>query len=291
MIMDTMKLNALRPLQGVGRKLFVETYGCQMNVGDTEIVVSIMQREGYVYTDRLDEADVVLLNTCSIRDNAEQRIWGRLRELDRLRRRRRGMLVGVIGCMAERLKERLLEGDYPVDVVAGPDAYRDLPRLVREAEAGTQGVNVLLSREETYAEIAPVRLDRNGVSGYVAIMRGCNNYCSYCVVPYTRGVERSRDPQTILEEVRTLFANGYREVTLLGQNVNSYRWEQTGFPELIRMVAEVSPLLRVRFATSHPKDMSDRLLEAMAAMPNICRCIHLPAQSGSAGLLEKMKRI
>ncbi|MDE5730420.1 MAG: tRNA (N6-isopentenyl adenosine(37)-C2)-methylthiotransferase MiaB [Alistipes sp.] len=288
--MDTMKLNALRPLQGVGRKLFVETYGCQMNVGDTEIVVSIMQREGYVYTDRLDEADVVLLNTCSIRDNAEQRIWGRLRELDRLRRRRRGMLVGVIGCMAERLKERLLEGDYPVDVVAGPDAYRDLPRLVREAEAGTQGVNVLLSREETYAEIAPVRLDRNGVSGYVAIMRGCNNYCSYCVVPYTRGVERSRDPQTILEEVRTLFANGYREVTLLGQNVNSYRWEQTGFPELIRMVAEVSPLLRVRFATSHPKDMSDRLLEAMAAMPNICRCIHLPAQAGSTRMLEKMNR-
>lgn len=290
MTMDTMKLNALRPLQGAGRRLFVETYGCQMNVGDTEIVVSIMQREGYVYTDRLDEADVVLLNTCSIRDNAEQRIWGRLRELDRLRRRRRGMLVGVIGCMAERLKERLLEGDYPVDVVAGPDAYRDLPRLVREAEAGTQGVNVLLSREETYAEIAPVRLDRNGVSGYVAIMRGCNNYCSYCVVPYTRGVERSRDPQTILEEVRTLFANGYREVTLLGQNVNSYRWEQTGFPELIRMVAEVSPLLRVRFATSHPKDMSDRLLEAMAAMPNICRCIHLPAQSGSTRMLEQMNR-
>ncbi|MDE5706837.1 MAG: tRNA (N6-isopentenyl adenosine(37)-C2)-methylthiotransferase MiaB, partial [Alistipes sp.] len=288
--MDTMKLNALRPLQGVGRKLFVETYGCQMNVGDTEIVVSIMQREGYLYTDRLDEADVVLLNTCSIRDNAEQRIWGRLRELDHLRRRRRGMLVGVIGCMAERLKERLLEGDHPVDVVAGPDAYRDLPRLVREAEAGTQGVNVLLSREETYAEIAPVRLDRNGVSGYVAIMRGCNNYCSYCVVPYTRGVERSRDPQTILEEVRTLLANGYREVTLLGQNVNSYRWEQTGFPELIRMVAEVSPLLRVRFATSHPKDMSDRLLEAMAAMPNICRCIHLPAQSGSTRMLEKMNR-
>lgn len=287
--MDTMKLNALRPLQGMGRRLFVETYGCQMNVGDTEIVVSIMQREGYLYTDRLDEADVVLLNTCSIRDNAEQRIWGRLRELDRLRRRR-GMLIGVIGCMAERLKERLLEGDHPVDVVAGPDAYRDLPRLVREAEAGRQGVNVLLSREETYAEIAPVRLDRNGVSGYVAIMRGCNNYCSYCVVPYTRGVERSRDPRTILEEVRTLFDNGYREVTLLGQNVNSYRWEQTGFPELIRMVAEVSPLLRVRFATSHPKDMSDRLLEAMAAMPNICRCIHLPAQSGSTRMLEKMNR-
>lgn len=288
--MDTMKLNALRPLQGMGRKLFIETYGCQMNVGDTEIVVSIMQREGYVYTDRLDEADVVLLNTCSIRDNAEQRIWGRLRELDHLRRRRGGMLVGVIGCMAERLKERLLEGDHPVDVVAGPDAYRDLPRLVREAETGRQGVNVLLSREETYAEIAPVRLDRNGVSGYVAIMRGCNNYCSYCVVPYTRGVERSRDPRTILEEVRTLFANGYREVTLLGQNVNSYCWEEIGFPELIRMVAEVSPLLRVRFATSHPKDMSDRLLEAMAAMPNICRCIHLPAQSGSTRMLEKMNR-
>ena len=192
--------------------------------------------------------------------------------------------------MAERLRERLLEGENPVDIVAGPDAYRDLPRLVREAGEGARGVNVLLSREETYAEIAPVRLDRNGVSGYIAIMRGCNNYCSYCVVPYTRGVERSRDPQTILNEARSLFENGYREVTLLGQNVNSYRYGAVDFPELMRLVAEISPLLRVRFATSHPKDMSDRLLEVMASKPNICRCIHLPAQSGSSRMLEKMNR-
>ena len=221
-----------------------------MNVGDTEIVVSIMHQEGWFYTDNLQEADVVLINTCSIRDNAEQRIWGRLAELRGLRRRRPGLLIGIIGCMAERLKERLVEGDDAVDIVAGPDAYRDLPKLVREAGAGGKGINVLLSREETYAEIAPVRLDRNGVSAFVAIMRGCNNYCSYCVVPYTRGVERSRDPQTIVEEVRTLVANGYREVTLLGQNVNSYRFGDVGFPELIVRVADVSPSLRVRFATS-----------------------------------------
>ena len=287
---DEKKINTLRPLQGAGRKLFVETYGCQMNVGDTEIVVAIMQQEGYVYTDKIEEADVVLINTCSIRDNAEQRIWGRLREMAHLRRRRPGVLVGIIGCMAERLRERLLEGENPVDIVAGPDAYRDLPRLVREAGEGGRGVNVLLSREETYAEIAPVRLDRNGVSGYIAIMRGCNNYCSYCVVPYTRGVERSRDPQTILNEARSLFENGYREVTLLGQNVNSYRYGAVDFPELMRLVAEISPLLRVRFATSHPKDMSDRLLEVMASKPNICRCIHLPAQSGSTGMLRRMNR-
>lgn len=288
--MDGVKINTLRPLQGVGRKLFVETYGCQMNVGDTEIVVSIMQQEGYVYTDRIEEADVILINTCSIRDNAEQRIRGRLREMPHYRRQRRGLLVGVIGCMAERLREELLEGEHPVDLVVGPDAYRDLPRLVREAGEGGKGVNVLLSREETYAEIAPVRLDRNGVSAFIAIMRGCNNYCSYCVVPYTRGVERSRDPQTILEEARSLFENGYREVTLLGQNVNSYRSDEVDFPELIRLVAEISPRLRVRFATSHPKDMSDRLLEVMASMPNICRSIHLPAQSGSTAMLDKMNR-
>ena len=261
-----------------------------MNVGDTEIVVSIMQQEGWFYTDNLQEADVVLINTCSIRDNAEQRIWGRLAELRGLRRRRPGLLIGIIGCMAERLKERLVEGDDAVDIVAGPDAYRDLPKLVREAGAGGKGINVLLSREETYAEIAPVRLDRNGVSAFVAIMRGCNNYCSYCVVPYTRGVERSRDPQTIVGEVRTLVANGYREVTLLGQNVNSYRFGDVGFPELIVRVADVSPSLRVRFATSHPKDMSDALLEAMASRPNICRAIHLPAQSGSTEVLRRMNR-
>lgn len=285
-----MQTNTLRPLQGAGRKLFIETYGCQMNVGDSEIVVSIMQREGYVYTERLDEADVILINTCSIRDNAEQRIWGRLAEMKRYRRAKPGLVVGIIGCMAERLKERLLDGPTDVDVVAGPDAYRDLPHLVREAEAGGKGVNVLLSTEETYAEIAPVRLDRNGVSAFVAIMRGCNNFCSYCVVPYTRGRERSRDPQTIVDEARTLFENGYREVTLLGQNVNSYRAGEVDFPELLRRVAAISPLLRVRFATSHPKDMSDRLLEVMAATPNICRAIHLPAQSGATSMLERMNR-
>ncbi|WP_418981568.1 tRNA (N6-isopentenyl adenosine(37)-C2)-methylthiotransferase MiaB [Alistipes sp.] len=283
-------VNTLRPLQGAGRKLFIETYGCQMNVGDTEIVVSLMQREGYVYTDRIDQADIILLNTCSIRDNAEQRIWGRLAEIRRYRRARPGVVVGVIGCMAERLKERLVEGPEGVDVVAGPDAYRDLPRLVREAEAGGKGINVLLSTEETYAEIAPVRLDRNGVSAFVSIMRGCNNFCSYCVVPYTRGRERSRDAETIVAEARTLFDNGYREVTLLGQNVNSYRFGEVDFPELLRLVATISPLLRVRFATSHPKDLSDRLLEVMAAMPNICRSIHLPAQSGASSMLQRMNR-
>ncbi len=282
--------HALRPLQGDGRKLFVETYGCQMNVGDTEIVVSVMQAEGYFYTDRIEEADIILINTCSIRDNAEQRIWGRLAEMKRLRRAKPSLLVGVIGCMAERLKEKLVEGPWGVDIVAGPDAYRDLPRLVREAESGGKGVNVLLSTEETYAEIAPVRLDRNGVSAFVSIMRGCNNFCSYCVVPYTRGRERSRDAETILAEVRSLFENGYREVTLLGQNVNSYRAGEVDFPELMRRVASVSPLLRVRFATSHPKDMSDRLLETMASMPNICRSIHLPAQSGATSMLERMNR-
>ena len=284
------QVNSLRPLQGTGRKLFVETYGCQMNVGDSEIVVSLMQREGYVYTDRIEQADVILINTCSIRDNAEQRIWGRLNELKRYRKARPGLIVGILGCMAERLREQLLEGPWGVDVVAGPDAYRDLPRLVREAEAGGKGVNVLLSTEETYAEIAPVRLDRNGVSAFVAIMRGCNNFCSYCVVPYTRGRERSRDAATIVAEAQSLFDNGYREVTLLGQNVNSYRAGEVDFPELLRRVASISPLLRVRFATSHPKDMSDRLLETMASMPNICRAIHLPAQSGTTSMLERMNR-
>ncbi len=284
------QVNSLRPLQGTGRKLFVETYGCQMNVGDSEIVVSLMQREGYVYTDRIEQADVILINTCSIRDNAEQRIWGRLNELKRYRKARPGLIVGILGCMAERLREQLLEGPWGVDVVAGPDAYRDLPRLVREAEAGGKGVNVLLSTEETYAEIAPVRLDCNGVSAFVAIMRGCNNFCSYCVVPYTRGRERSRDAATIVAEAQSLFDNGYREVTLLGQNVNSYRAGEVDFPELLRRVASISPLLRVRFATSHPKDMSDRLLETMASMPNICRAIHLPAQSGATSMLERMNR-
>ena len=283
-------INNLRPLTGSGRKLYIETYGCQMNVGDTEIVVSIMQQEGYRYTEVLEEADVVLINTCSIRDNAEQRIWGRLSEMRRIRKQKPSLIIGIIGCMAERLKEDLTKGNTGVDIVAGPDAYRDLPRLVREVDNGSTGVNVELSKEETYAEIAPVRLDRNGVSAFIAIMRGCNNYCSYCVVPYTRGIERSRDAETIIAEARTLFENGYREVTLLGQNVNSYRTGEVDFPELLRRVAEISPLLRVRFATSHPKDISDKLLETMASMPNICKAIHLPAQSGSTEMLKRMNR-
>lgn len=282
--------NSLRPLTGEGRKLFIETYGCQMNVGDTEIVVSILQEEGYRYTEKIEEADVILLNTCSIRDNAEQRIWGRLSEMRRFRKAKPSLKIGIIGCMAERLKEKLTEGRDAVDIVAGPDSYRDLPRLLREAEAGGHGVNTLLSQEETYAEIAPVRLDKNGVSAFIAIMRGCNNYCSYCVVPYTRGIERSRDPETIVREARELFANGYKEVTLLGQNVNSYRFGEVDFPELMRRVAAIDPALRVRFATSHPKDISDALLEVMASHENICRTIHLPAQSGSSAMLKRMNR-
>ena len=283
-------INNLRPLTGSGRKLYIETYGCQMNVGDSEIVVSIMQQEGFRYTESLEEADIVLINTCSIRDNAEQRIWGRLSEMRHMRKKKPSLIIGIIGCMAERLKEDLTKGGTGVDIVAGPDAYRDLPRLVREVDGGATGVNVELSTEETYAEIAPVRLDRNGVSAFIAIMRGCNNYCSYCVVPYTRGIERSRDAKTIVAEARTLFENGYREVTLLGQNVNSYRTGDVDFPELLKQVAEISPLLRVRFATSHPKDISDKLLETMASMPNICRAIHLPAQSGSTEMLKRMNR-
>lgn len=284
------EINSLRPLTGEGKKLFIETYGCQMNAGDSEIVVSIMQEHGYRYTEQINEADIILINTCSIRDNAEQRIWGRLSAMRQIKKRKPSLIVGIIGCMAERLKEQLIEKGTGVDIVAGPDSYRSLPELARTAENGAKGINVELSKEETYAEIAPVRLDRNGVSAFIAIMRGCNNFCSYCVVPYTRGRERSRDCNTIVAEARTLFENGYREVTLLGQNVNSYCFGEVGFPELMAMVAEISPLLRVRFATSHPKDISDRLLEVMARYDNICKAIHLPAQSGSNVMLEKMNR-
>lgn len=290
-----MKLEDLRPLSGNGKRLYVETYGCQMNVGDSEILVSIMQDEGYRYTEDIAQADVILVNTCSIRDNAEQRIWGRLREFHRYKRARKGLVVGIVGCMAERLREELFERETVVDVVAGPDSYRELPRLVAAAAAGGHGVNVQLSQEETYGDIRPVRLDRNGVSAFISIMRGCNNFCSYCVVPYTRGRERSRDPQTILREAQELFSAGYREVTLLGQNVNSYRWkegtaEAVDFPALVERVAGISPLLRVRFATSHPKDLSDRLIEVMASYSNICRAVHLPAQSGSDRMLAAMNR-
>lgn len=289
-----MKLTDLRPLQGAGKKIHIETYGCQMNVGDSEIILAVMQDEGYVYTDHIENADVILVNTCSVRDNAEQRIWGRLKEFVRYKRANPKLVIGVVGCMAERLKEQLLERDHTVDIVAGPDAYRSMPRLVASVMEGNKGVDVQLSHEETYGDIRPVRLDHNGVSAFVSIMRGCNNMCAYCVVPYTRGVERSRDPETIVREVEELFEAGYREVTLLGQNVNSYRYEGgerlIDFPMLIERVAAVSPLLRVRFATSHPKDLSDRLVEVMAKHGNICRAIHLPAQSGSSRMLEIMNR-
>ena len=294
MNLNHVNISGLRPIVGDGRKLYIETYGCQMNAGDSEVVLSILQGDGFRYTEDPAGADVILINTCSIRDNAEQRIWGRLRELRQYKKKNKGLLVGVIGCMAERLREKLIDQEELVNLVAGPDAYRDLPRLLREAGGGAKAVNVLLSGEETYAEISPVRLDKNGVSAYISIMRGCNNMCSYCVVPYTRGAERSRDPQTILREARELFDSGYREVTLLGQNVNSYRWENgetvAGFADLLGAVASVDPKLRVRFSTSHPKDLSDEVLHTMARYPNLCRAIHLPAQSGSTRMLELMNR-
>ena len=294
MNLNHVNISGLRPIVGDGRKLYIETYGCQMNAGDSEVVLSILQGDGFRYTEDPAGADMILINTCSIRDNAEQRIWGRLRELRQYKKKNKGLLVGVIGCMAERLREKLIDQEELVNLVAGPDAYRDLPRLLREAGGGAKAVNVLLSGEETYAEISPVRLDKNGVSAYISIMRGCNNMCSYCVVPYTRGAERSRDPQTILREARELFDGGYREVTLLGQNVNSYRWENgetvAGFADLLGAVASVDPKLRVRFSTSHPKDLSDEVLHTMARYPNLCRAIHLPAQSGSTRMLELMNR-
>ncbi len=278
----------------MSRKLYIETYGCQMNVADSEVVVSILNNEGISVTDSPDDADIILVNTCSIRDNAEQRVWGRLDVFKNYKRNRPHVLVGVIGCMAERLKEQLLENDTMVDIVAGPDAYRSLPSLIQDAEEGHRAVNVLLSKEETYADISPVRSGRNGVSAFVSIMRGCNNMCSYCVVPYVRGAERSRDPVTIINEIQELYNRGYREVTLLGQNVDSYNWgknkENLRFSGLLEMAADISPLMRVRFSTSHPKDMSDRVLEVMASHTNICKHIHLPAQSGSRRILSVMNR-
>jgi len=338
------------------KKLYIETYGCQMNVVDSEVVVAILQKQEYDLTERMEEADLVLVNTCSIRDNAEQKVRNRITEFGRRKKKNEHLVVGVIGCMAERLKDKLLEDERSVDLVVGPDAYRELPALLAEVESGQKGINTQLSLEETYGDVSPVRLDKNHVSSFVAIMRGCNNFCAYCVVPYTRGRERSRDPETIEKEVRGLFDMGYREVTLLGQNVNSYRWSgeksgewrvesgekggeksgewrvesgeksgeksgewrvesgewrvesgeesgeerkerrETGEGEVIRFeallerIAKISPLLRVRFATSHPKDMSDALLQTMAKYPNLCRSIHLPVQSGSTEVLRRMKR-
>lgn len=265
-----------------------------MNVADSEVVVSIISEAGYRPVMDINEADLVLINTCSIRDNAEQRIWGRLKAISHLKKRNKDLKIGVIGCMAERLKEKLLESEQIVDIVVGPDAYRQLPSLFAEAEAGHKAVNVLLSREETYADISPVRMDKNGVSSFVSIMRGCNNMCAYCVVPYVRGAERSRNPESVLREVKELFKNGYREVTLLGQNVDSYNWTENdkilGFPELLEKTALIDPLLRVRFSTSHPKDISDELLLTMSRHKNICKHIHLPAQSGSTRILKLMNR-
>ncbi len=264
-----------------------------MNVNDTEVIFSILSEAGYTRTENMEEADLVMANTCSVRDNAEQRIWGRLDVFGQLRSRRPGLVTGIVGCMAERLKDKLLDSGK-VDLVVGPDAYRSLPRLLEAVAPGAPQMDVRLSREETYADIKPVRTDGKGISAFISIMRGCNNVCSYCVVPYTRGAERSRDAHSIVREACDVFSRGYREVTLLGQNVDSYLWKDAGetvdFAELLARVAAVSPELRVRFATSHPKDISDRVIDTMAAHPNICRHIHLPVQSGSSRMLEKMRR-
>lgn len=275
------------------RKVYIETYGCQMNVNDTEVIFSILAKAGYERTENMEEADVLMANTCSVRDNAEQRIWGRIDQFYGQKRLREGVVTGIVGCMAERLKDKLLESGR-VDFVAGPDTYRSLPSMLAAVRPGFPQINVELSREETYADIEPVRIDKNGVSAFISIMRGCNNVCSYCVVPYTRGAERSRDPKTIVREACDLFSKGYKEVTLLGQNVDSYLWKSpdgdVDFADLLASVAAISPDLRVRFSTSHPKDISDKVILTMSEHGNICRHIHLPVQSGSDVMLEKMRR-
>ena len=277
---------------GLMKKVYIETYGCQMNVADTEVVFSILEKEGYGRTADITEADVIMANTCSVRDNAEQRIWGRIEQFN-LQRKDRPVVIGILGCMAERLKDKLLD-TRKVDIVAGPDAYRSLPRLLAAVTDGHPQIDVMLSREETYADINPVRIDSNGVSAFISIMRGCNNVCSYCVVPYTRGAERSRDPRTIVREACDCFSRGYREVTLLGQNVDSYHWKgedgEVTFAQLLEKVALISPELRVRFSTSNPQDFSDEVIYTMSAYENICKHIHFPVQSGSNRMLEKMRR-
>ena len=286
-----------------GKKLYIESYGCQMNFSDSEVVASIMTEGGYNTTRNVDEADIVLINTCSIRENAETRVRNRLTDFNKKKKENNELVIGILGCMAERLKKSLLEEEKLVDLVAGPDAYRDLPNLIEAVGSGQKAVNVLLSREETYADISPVRMDKGGVSAFVSITRGCDNMCSFCVVPFTRGRERSRDPETIVKECEDLFANGYREVTLLGQNVDSYRWNMTSkgeikdeskpttnFAQLMEMVAQISPDLRIRFSTSHPKDMTDEFLEVMAKYENVCEYIHLPVQSGNTEVLARMNR-
>ena len=275
------------------KKVYIETYGCQMNVNDTEVIFAILAKAGYERTESIDEANLIIANTCSIRDNAEQRIWGRIEVFNQQRKTRPGVLVGIVGCMAERLKDKLLD-TRKVDLVVGPDAYRSLPRLLEAITPESPQMDVLLSREATYADITPVRTDRNGISAFISIMRGCNNVCSYCVVPYTRGAERSRDANSIVREACDVYSKGYKEVTLLGQNVDSYLYksetETVNFAQLLARVADIAPDLRVRFATSHPKDISDEVIYTMASKPNICRHIHLPVQSGSSRMLELMRR-
>lgn len=293
---------------GNKRKLYLESYGCQMNFADSEVVTAIMQKQGFDLTSSHEQADVIFINTCAIRDKAEQTIRKRLTQFNQVKKKRPGLIIGVLGCMAERLKTQLLEEEKSVDLVAGPDAYRDLPQLVQAVDEGHKAVNTFLSREETYADISPVRVDTNGVTAFISIMRGCDNMCSFCVVPFTRGRERSRDPNSIIKEAQTLFQQGYREVTLLGQNVDSYKWspnatlkgkaaiERSGttdivnFARLLAQVAQVHPDLRIRFSTSHPKDITDEVLYTMKAYDNICKYIHLPVQSGNARILQRMNR-
>lgn len=275
---------------------YIESYGCQMNFSDSEIVASILSKEGYGSTRNMEEADLILINTCSIREKAELTVRKRLRVFDKVKQKKKGTLVGILGCMAERLKEKLLEEEKLVDIVVGPDAYRDLPNLINAADEGEKGVNVFLSREETYADISPLRLGSNGITAFISIMRGCDNMCSFCVVPFTRGRERSRNAFTIVSEARDLFEKGYREVTLLGQNVDSFKWENpetkeiVNFAQLMEMVAQVNPLLRIRFSTSHPKDITEDVLHTMKKYDNICNYIHLPVQSGNSRILKLMNR-
>lgn len=305
---DVLEIKRPADVQSNGKKYYIESYGCAMNFADSEVVASILGKNGYDATKDYNEADLVFINTCSIRDKAEQTVRKRLMHFKSVKKRNKGALVGVLGCMAERLKDKFLEEEQLVDMVIGPDAYRSLPQLIAEAESGQKSINVLLSRDETYADINPVRLSSNGVNAFVSITRGCDNICSFCVVPQTRGRERSRHPDSILAEVQHLYDNGYREVTLLGQNVDSYRWSEDekirgkklielrdtdevfNFANLLEAVAEIAPDLRVRFSTSHPKDMHDKVLHTIAKYPNICNNVHLPVQSGNSELLEKMNR-
>lgn len=292
-MMDELKDVDLKSTTNQTRKLFIETYGCQMNVADSEVVASVMQMAGYEMTENIEDADAIFVNTCSVRDNAEQKIYGRLQYFHSLRKKKKDLIVGVLGCMAERVKEKLLE-EHNVNLVVGPDSYMDLPNLIGAAERGEKAINVELSTQETYKDVLPLKLPGLHISGFVSIMRGCNNFCTYCIVPYTRGRERSRDVDSILNEIRDMREKGFREVTLLGQNVNSYSFEKDGvtvnFPMLLEKVANEAPNMRIRFVTSHPKDMSDETLRVIAAHNNICKYIHLPAQSGSSKILKVMNR-